>query len=171
MLETIKAEFLDADSWKKTTPLGRKTVRSWMNSHNIEILGATHRLLFDKEHWPRVTPALSLYETIGFRQKYYGRCLRESEKRDTDWQWVDEGWDLTHSIVYWIGDLLRDESIDPTMQVEPMSWLKQMLLNGYRRDLLAVAVFDHLLSDRKIAGHFVLWKDDPRLSWIFDLGK
>ncbi len=171
MLEIIKGELLNEEGWPKTSPLARKTVRSWMNSRDIEVLGATNRLLFDKKNWPRVTPSLELYHDIMcFRQKYYERCLRESAGGDTDWQWADEGWDLTHGIVYWIGDLLRDEKIDPPLKVEMMRWLRRMLREGHN-DLLPIAVYDHLLSDRAIVGSFVFWRDDPKLSWIFEIGK
>lgn len=170
MLEIIQSEFLNDEGWKKTSPLARKTVRSWMDSRDIEVLGATHRLLFDKEHLSRVTPTLDFYEIACFRQKYYGRCLRESAGGDTDWQWADEGWDLTHGIVYWVGDLLRDENLDPSVSGEPLRWLERMLRENHN-ELLPIAVYDHLLSDHKIAGIFVFWKDDPNLSWIFDLGE
>ena len=168
-LETIQAEFLDAEGWKKSSPLARKTVRSWMNDGDIEVLGATNRLLFEKEHWLRVAPALSLHEIALFRQQYYERCLRESANRDTNWQWADDGWDLTHGIIYWIGDLLRDQEIDPTLKVGPVSWLERILREGLYCELLPIAVADHLLSDRKTARHFVFWRDDPKLSWIFDV--
>ena len=168
MLEAIKAEFLDAEGWKKTSPLGRKTVRNWMNSRDIEILGAVNRLLFDKEHWPRVVPPLSDYEISCFRQKYYGRCLLESSQGETDWQWADQGFDLTHGVVYWIRDWLRDESIEPELKVEPLHWLARMLNDPMCGKGLKTAVYDHLIEERKVRRYFAHWRDDPKLSWMFE---
>ena len=71
----IAAEFLDERGWSKKTPLDIERVRAWLRSDDLEVLGAANRLLFIKEHWPRVTPPLSFNECFRFRKQYYERCL------------------------------------------------------------------------------------------------
>jgi len=66
MITKIEAEFLNEEGWKKTSPLDRAQIRSWMNSSDLEILGAVHQLLFEKQHLSRVVPPLTLDEIIQF---------------------------------------------------------------------------------------------------------
>ena len=154
-LTQIAAEFLDERGWKKFAPLDRERVRAWMNSEDIEVLGATDQLLFFKRHLERVAPPLSFKECFSFRKRYFTRCLTELTTDDLhELEWADVGTDLTHQIVYWFQALAVDESVPRSYLDEMVLWLKQMRLESSQGELLGIAVSDHLLSWKKTAKFF-----------------
>ena len=162
----IAAEFLDERGWSKKTPLDSERVRAWLGSDDLEVLGAANRLLFTREHWPRVTPSLSFEKYFRFRKHYYERCLTELTSDDYEGEWADVGFDLTHSIVYWFQELIVDKSV-PRHYLEDLKvWLRRMILQSAQGDLLASAVIDHLLQWKKTAKFFADWPEDFPLSRI-----
>ena len=150
-LDEISAEFLDEDGWKKKTPLDAKRVRSWLQSDDLEITGAAHRLLFFKEHLERVTPALSFEECFQFQKHYYERCLTELTFDDYEGEWADVGFDLRHQIVYWFQELTLNKSVPRQYLDELKSWLKRMIVENASGNQLSSAVTDHLLGWKKTA--------------------
>ena len=163
-LEEVKAEFLNDEGWKKTSPLDRDKVLSWMHSQDLEVLGAVHQLLFVKEHLSRVISALSFQECFAFRKHYYERCLREySIDKDNDWEWADWGWQSAHFVVYWFYELWKDKTVPRAVLFDLKNWLAGLLREGVQESLLSTAVYDHLLSHKKIAKMFEDWRDDPGL--------
>jgi hypothetical protein len=169
MIGKIEAEFLNEEGWKKTSPLDHDQIRAWMHSSDLEVLGATHQLLFDKEHVSRVVPPLTLDEIISFRKHYYGRCLREVSIDDDQWEWADWGFNAAHGTVFWFLDLWKDKSIPRPVLIEVKDWLAQLLKERVQQGLLATAVYDHLLNHKKIAKFFVDWNDEPQLRSILYL--
>ena len=167
MLEEIAAEFLDEDGWKKKTPLDAKRVRAWLQSENLEIAGAANRLLFVKEHWDRVTPALPFDECFRFRKHYYERCLTELTFDDYEGEWADVGFNLNHQIVDWFRELTVDKSVPRPYLDELKTWLKRMILESAQGEQLASAVVDHLLGWKKTAKFFADWREDERLRHLF----
>ena len=156
----IAAEFLDERGWSKKTPLDRERVRAWLDSDDLEVLGAANRLLFFKEHGARVTPPLTFDECFRFRKHYYERCLTELTFDDYEGEWADVGFDLNHQIVYWFQDLYADKSVPRPFLDELKTWLKQMILESAGGNHLATAVTDHLLERKKTAKFFADWPND-----------
>ena len=165
-LGEVAAEFLDEGGWSKKTALDRARVRAWMNSDNLEVLGAANRLLFIKGHLARVTPPLAFDECFQFRKHYYERCLTELNFDDYKGEWADVGFDLTHQIVYWFQELTVDPSVPRSYLDDLKTWLKRMILESAQGKLLASAVIDHLLGWKKTAKFFADWPDDFPLSHI-----
>ena len=79
--DEIAAEFTDERGWRPKTPLERRRVRSWLESDDLEVLGAAHRLLFGKEHLARVTPPLSFDEVFRFRKTLLRTVLNRADIR------------------------------------------------------------------------------------------
>ncbi len=166
-LEEIAAEFLDERGWKKQTQLDHDRVRAWLNSDDLEILGATNRLLFFKDHLARVTPPLAFGECFRFRKHYFERCLIELTFDDYEGRWADVGFDLNHQIVYWFQELYVDKSVPRQYLNELKTWLKQMILESAQGEQLSSAAADHLLGWKKTAKFFADWRDDERLRHLF----
>lgn len=161
-IRSIEAEFLTSDGWRKSSPLDRDLVRGWMKSPDLEVLGITHRLLFDKEHLSRVAPALPMEEITEFRKRYYERCLREYSVED-DLVWADWGFNSSHNVVYWFTALYQDKATSSKLLSELKDWIALLLKARVQDGLLATAVCDHLLMHKKTARFFRDWNDDPEL--------
>ena len=160
----VAAEFLDERGWSKKTSLDSARVRAWLNSDNLEVLGAANRLLFIKGHLARVTPPLSFDECFQCRKHYYERCLTELNFDDYEGEWADVGFDLTHQIVYWFQELTVDKSVPRPYLYELETWLQRMITESAQGNLLASAVIDHLLNWKKTAKFFADWPVDFPLS-------
>lgn len=165
----IKAEFLDEAGWAKKSPLPREQVLRWMKSDDLEVLGATHRLLHVKEHLYRVQPTIEFEEFYEFMTRYYRHCLCEyTEKAWDEWEEADLGTDLTHHIVYWFIELWQDKSVPRQTLTDLKEWLADVLINCTASNrLLSTAVGDHLLKHKKIGKLFADWRDKPELQFIF----
>jgi hypothetical protein len=167
-LTEIEAEFLNAEGWKKTSPLDRERIRLWIHSQDLEVSGAVHKLLFVKENLARVMPPLSLEEIIRFRKQYYERCLREYSIDEDEWEWADWGFNSAHYTVLWFYELWKDKAVPRSVLTELKTWLAQLLKEQVQEGLLATAVYDHLLSNKKVARFFSDWHDDPELRSILN---
>ena len=166
-LVEIAAQFLDERGWKSAAPLDRARVRVWMKSDDWEEMGATNRLLFGKDHLPRVTPPLSFDECFRFRRAYFERCLTELDFNSYQGEWADVGFDLNHQIVGWFAQLYADKTVPRARLEELKSWFKRMILESAGGAWLATAVRDHLLETRKTANFFADWRADERLQSLF----
>lgn len=141
-------------------PLHSTANACWMNSDDLEVLGATNRLLFFKEHLARVTPPLSFDECFRFRKYYYERCLTELNFDDYEGEWADVGFDLNHQIVYWFREQYADKSVPRCYLDELKTWLRRMILESAQGAQLASAVADHVLGWKKTAKFFADWPVD-----------
>lgn len=162
----IAPEFLDERGWSKKTPLDSERVRAWLDSDDLEVLGAANRLLFTKEHLQRVTPPLTFDECFRFRKHYCERCLTELTFEDYEGEWADVGFNLNHQIVYWFQELYVDKSVPRPFLDELKTWLKRMILESAQGEQLASAVADHLVGWKKTAKFFADWREDFPASLI-----
>lgn len=150
----------DSES-KPTTPIARDLVLRWMQSADIEILGATYALISDVHHLSRIDPPLSLADTHPFMRHYYDRCLRE----DPDGEWSDSrysaGWDL----VSWFGSLWKDPAVPRQVLKDFKEWLATLYREGDKdlRECIVTATLEHICEDPNIAKYFADWKLDPEL--------
>jgi len=143
------------------TPLSGEIVSQWMDSSDLETMGAVFALLHTPEQYQRIKPALNFENYRTFHLRYYERCLRE----DPEGEWCDSRYTAAHSLVAWFTGLWNDE----TMPREALRQLKSLLARLYLEgdEELKVAVItgalEHLFANRKILRFFADWKSDPHL--------
>ena len=144
VVETMRR--IDADPNEK---VDQETVRRWMESNDLQVLGAVYYVLFDGRYYPKIEPAFTLNDYKMFLLPYYERCLREDPQADWSSPRYTAGWDL----VGWFMCLWRDKSVPRATLGEIKDWLGTMYVNGDEdlRTCLVTATLEHLFEDRKVA--------------------
>jgi hypothetical protein len=167
LIDEIKAEFADENGWQKTTPIADTRVRVWMQSDDLEVLGAVHRLLRFKGGLERTQPPLKFREYHEFMTRYYERCLCEYDPEvwNPDWAEAQWGFEATHGAVDWFLELWGDKSVSSDTLHQTKAWFAKILRECPAvSELLSTAIYDHLLSQRSIRKFFCDWEADPQLS-------
>jgi len=94
--------------------------------------------------------------------------LREYSIDNDDWEWADWGFNAAHGAVFWFLELWKDKSVPRPVLVEVKEWFAQLLKEHVQQGLLATAVCDHLLSQKKVVKFFADWNEDADLRSIFN---
>jgi hypothetical protein len=149
---------LDADERERVV---QGQVKKWMESDDIQALGAVYYLIFDRRYYPRIEPLLSFRDYKSFLLPYYERCFREDPQVDWASTRYTAGWDL----VGWFMGTWRDDTIPKKSLGEIKRWLGDLYRDADEqlRDCLITATLEHLFEDRKVAKFFTDWRDDPVL--------
>jgi hypothetical protein len=147
-------------------PIGAEDVRQWLESNDIEVLGAAFRLLHNPEQYTRVSPPLTFNDYRNFHIKYFARCLREDPKGD----WCESRYLAGHSLVRWFKGLWSDQDIPREALAELKALLGQLAKEPDEglRNCILTAVLEHLFEDEDILAFFSEWKEDRGLRSIYD---
>jgi hypothetical protein len=144
------------------TILRADRVREWMNSDDVEIVGAAYDLLTTPGIESHVNPPLSIEEVSRFFLEYYGRCIRENP----DGEWSDSRYSAARDF----GNLFKvwwHDATTPRWVLDDMRhWLRALYIEGGEeiRTCIRAASLGPLLEDRQIAPAFDDWKTDPVLA-------
>jgi hypothetical protein len=149
------------------TKIPASQVLCWMDSEDIDTLGATYVFLSNAACVRRIHPALSFEQVFNFTQLYYLQCLRKDP--DSDWanSRYSAGWDM----VRWFVSMWDDKRESKYFEL-----LKSSLAELYRegppdlRSCIGVAIIEHLFEREAIRNFFGDWKDDPELRTAYDAG-
>jgi hypothetical protein len=158
-LTEIVAEF------DKTTPIARDTVKRWMETEDIEAMGALMNLLADKKHFQRIDPPLAFQEYFPFAMHYYERSIRENP----DGEWSDSrttaGWDFAK----WFIHLWENRSTYDTEIRKLKSLLRRLYEGGSQefRSALVTSILEHLFQKPDIADYFADWQNEPLLNPVY----
>lgn len=150
----------------RTTPIDRSTVLQWMQTNDIEAMGALMDLLAEKTHQQRVQPPLAFDDIYPFVTKYYERCLSESP----DGEWSDSRTTAGWNFAKWFVQLWDDDSVSRNV----LSDLKAMLEKLCRKGgpglckALVTSVLEHLFRRAEIKDYFADWADDSMLRFAYD---
>ena len=142
-------------------------VHRWMDSENIDILGATSIFLSNAACVRRVYPALSFEQVFNFLQHYYVQCLR----KDPDSDWADSRYSAGWDMVRWFVSMWDDKRESKYLEV-----IKSSLAELYRegspelRICIENAIIEHLFEREEIRNFFGDWKDNPELGRAYDAG-
>jgi hypothetical protein len=170
VIAKIRAEFADAEGWPKTAPLDRAVVIEWMQSGDLEVLGAVHRLLQYKSGLERTQPPLDFDDYFEFMTRYYRRCLCEySDTNRDNFVEAHASWEASHAVVGWFVQLWRDKSVPRSALHNLKEWMAETTEVGPRtRSLMASALRQHLFQQRRFRKFFADWESDPRLHDIVE---
>jgi hypothetical protein len=142
------------------------TVRRWMQTDDIEAMGALMNLLTEEKHVHRVEPPVALEDYYAFVALYYERCLSENP----DGEWSDSrttaGWDFAK----WFVQLWDDESVSRDVLSNLRVMLEKTCKNRGTEicNALVTAVLEHLFQRSEIKDYFSSWKDDPKLAAAYN---
>ena len=166
MLEEIKSEFEGITGIKKTTPISKERVKTWMQNQDIQVLGAACHLILDKRYYSRIEPQLTLEDYNGFLMHYYERCFHE----DPQGEWSDTRYEAGWALVNWFVHLWNDNSVPRKVLSKIKDWLAKIYKEGNEeiRTCIITATLEHLFEHKDIAKYFSGWKKDSTLKPAYD---
>jgi len=154
-LNEIVAEF------DQSTPITHQAVQRWMETHDIEAMGALMSLLADDKHSQRIEPAVTFEEYFPFATRYYERNLLENP----DGEWSDSrttaGFDCSRMFI----QLWEDRPAYDREITQLKSLFKRLCEEGNEefRSNFVIAVLEHLFQTGEIADYFSDWQNNSLL--------
>jgi hypothetical protein len=97
-LKEIVSEF------DKSAPITHEAVKRWMETEDIEAMGALMSLLADEKHSQRIDPPIIFEEYFPFATRYYERSMRENP----DGEWSDSRTTAGYDFAKWFTQLWED---------------------------------------------------------------
>jgi len=147
--------FLQADG-----AIPARHLLEWMDSDDLEVLGAVITLLRDSPH--RIQGALKQDRMVQRVLHYHRRCLLENPQEECAHNRYQAG----VSLRYFFFQFSADEQISG----RALAAIKTMLAELYRsgdselRACIATSCLEHLFESRRIAAYFSDWQEDPILA-------
>ncbi len=166
ILEEITAQFEETMGVVKTDIIPREKIESWMQSSDIEVLGAVRYLILDKRYFKKIRPPLELKDYQKFLLHYYERCIRENP----DGEWSETRYEAGWALVNWFVNLWDDPSVSRRFVEEIKAWMAKLYKDGNEeiRKCLITATLEHLFEKKKIAKYFSDWCEDDILRSGYD---
>jgi hypothetical protein len=148
------------------TPVSIETVKEWMGSEDIEVLGALQWCLTEAPERLRIEPPLPQEEYETFLLRYLGLCLQEHPEGE----WAD---DRSFAGRLWCNLFRRlwQQGGGSSPQTEA---LKSWLTDCYRtadwdlQGTVVAMVLERLFTDPEIAAYFSDWQADPTLRIAYE---
>ena len=167
MLEDIINEFGLPESPKHHV-ISQTLVKRWMDSQEIEILGAVSSYILEKEYTERIEPRLTFEDVHPFIMAYYERCLLENPDGD----WADSSYEAAWDLVNWFNYLWSEKERRIKEIEEFKQWVGNLYKTGDRRlqDCIVNGIVEHLFENKKIRIYFNDWKKDPLLKKAYAQG-
>jgi hypothetical protein len=166
MLQEIVKELETSPEQERSIP--RPQVRRWMNSEDIEELGATYGFLSNAAQIRRVSPVLEFDEVFDFMLRYYELCLVTDPKSKWANSRYSAGWDLTGWFIQ-----MWDEKRNTKYFQSIKSLLEKLYVTGdpELRKCIEHSVMEHLFERKPIRKFFEDWAHNPQLRSAFDEAK
>jgi len=145
-------------------PIARQRVLEWMQTDDIDCMGALHSLITD--HYDRIQPPLQFDEYHPFVLKYFQRCFREDPRSE----WADTRYGAGHSFIGWFVGWWRDPARRTLTIPQLKEWLAALYVAGDAdvRKALVQATLEHLFENPEVVDYFSDWRDDSVLSTAYD---
>ncbi len=165
-LKDVVSQFSKEAGDIKREPISRNGLNIWMQSEDIEVLGAVYRLIMDKSCYKRIQPPLNVHEYVAFVKHYYGRCFRENPESE----WADSRYSAGWGLVAWFNHLWRDSNVSRKILAEIKRWIADLYKGGTEeiRKCIITATLEHLFEDKTIAKYFIDWRKDSELGSAYE---
>ena len=149
----------------KTSVIPKQKVLDWMDSDDVEALGALYSFATDPNYSGRIQPGMTFWEYWKLISRYFERCFHENPSGEWAHGRYDAGWDLAG----WFVKIWQDQTISEDAKTEIKQWLgKQYVMgNAEVRRCLVDSVFEHIFEKPDIARYFSDWKTEPDLSMAY----
>jgi hypothetical protein len=161
ILQRIRAVFQSAATRPTEPPPSRAEVIQWMNSEDLEVLGALCSLVWDKERRSRIQPPLTFEDCHQFLMRYYRRCILE----DPEGEWVDSRYSAAGDLARWFNLIWRDSTLPRSALPEIKTLFAGLCREGDNdlRTCVETAGLEHMINDPAVAEYFSDWLLDPVL--------
>jgi hypothetical protein len=165
-LAQIISEFGPDSEHPNTHPVSQETVRLWMQSDDIEALGAAYAFVTDPRHYARIRPPLSCADYYPFVMDYSERCLRENPSGD----WADSRYIAGRQLATWFAEFWDDQSVPRSTVGE----IKRRLAELYKagddelRTCIVNATLEHIFERRDLREFFGDWPSEADLRVAYE---
>jgi hypothetical protein len=149
----------------RSTQIDRSTFVHWLQTNDIEAMGALMDLLAAEGHSQRVQPPLTFLDIYPFVKNYYERILLENP----DGEWSDSRTTAGWNFAKWFVQLWEDDSVPRGV----LSDLKGMLENLLKRhpqlsNAIVTCVLERLFRNSEIKSYFSDWENNSALRSAYD---
>jgi hypothetical protein len=165
MLQDIVSELERPNPEGRSVPQSR--VLKWMESDDVETIGATYRFIISPRHVERVDPPLDFDSVFDFVLGYYEICLKTNPQSEWADSCTSAGMDMIKWFV-WMWDEGRDRKYFDAMK----SRLANLYLSGTPelKKRVVQGVVEHLFEREPIRVFFSDWRDNEQLRPAYDEG-
>lgn len=145
-------------------PIRARLLLEWMESDDLEVLGAAISLLRDSPH--RIQGVFQEDRIFQRVLHYHRRCLLENPQGECAHNRFQAGVSLRHFFFQF--------STDEQVPGNALAVIKAMLAELYRcgdselRACIVTSCLEHLFESRRIAAYFSDWQDDPVLAAAYN---
>ena len=155
-LEDIVSEF------DKSAPIPHEAIKRWMETQNIEAMGALMSLLANEKHSQRIDPPIVFEEYFPFAKRYYERSIRENP----DGEWSDSRTTAGYDFAKWFLQLWKDWSFYESEIKQLKTLLRKLYEEGDEefRSNFVTSILEHLFQESEVADYFADWQNEPSLS-------
>jgi hypothetical protein len=138
-------------------------VLAWMQSADIEVLGAIYRYLDNPLYSSRIEPSLSFDDVYRFILRYYERCFCENP---TTSKWTNTRYEVGRDLVRWFNSMWQTVAVPRARLARIKHWLAELYKSGddELRTCIVNATLEHLFEKPDIAEYFKDWQEDPLLA-------
>lgn len=143
-------------------PIPSDSVLVWMQSTDIDVLGAVADIVIYEQHRRRITPPIEVDRFEAFLFAYYERCLRE----DPGSEYALSRYGVAHEIHGWFNAVPNDENVNEQMLLIHMKqWLEEVYKNSDSNIRLTIitGALEHILEEPRWREFFANWETDPIL--------
>jgi len=143
----------------------RPLVRKWMQSNDVEVLGAVYSLFMEPRYYRRIQPSLTIDDYRKFVLPFLQRCILDNPQGDWSLTRYEAAWCAED----WFTQLWNDKHV-PRRELSRMkAWLVKMYMDngGEVRQCIVTAVLEHLFERTDIRRFFSDWQKDPVLRGAF----
>lgn len=155
-LKDIVSEF------DKSSLIAHEAVKHWMETQDIEAMGALMSLLSNEKHSQRIDPPIMFEEYFPFATLYYERSIRENP----DGEWSDSRTTAGFDFAKWFIQLWEGVPTYETEIKQLKTLLKKLYEDGdaeFRSDFVT-SILEHLFQEPDIVDYFADWQNEPLLS-------
>ncbi len=164
-LNSILASFGDPES-PNIDKLKRNVVLGWMQSQDLNTVGAIYSLLLKRVYTSRIEPPLAFEDYKNLFLRFYERCITEDSALADDLDsFVLSRYTAAHDFSRWFISVFQDNQISRHHIDEIKNWLRQLYIDGSSEVKLSIetGILEHLFVIEQIKRAFSDWKSDPLL--------
>jgi hypothetical protein len=165
----IDVTYIVAQFKEKCVPNDK--IINWMQSKDIEVLGAIYDFISRKKYYKKIYPGLTAEDYNGFIMHFFKRCILEIPS--TDWKsdhFVLSRYDAGYDFVRWFKIFWNDPNVPKSIVYALKEWLENIYKDGDEeiRECIITAMLEHLFNNEEIATFFSDWLSDPILKPAYE---
>jgi len=140
-------------------PIDYKKAKEWMESPDLNVLGAFYSLIVKKSYAKRIKPNLSFDDYFNFLLGYYGRCLIENPMSNDVNSFLMSRYSAGRDAAIWILSFNKEDPASHLALIAIKKWIGNIYINGDRalRECIITSILEHIFIENHIVKIFQDW--------------